>query len=178
MTTLDQRIARLEAESEIRQLIARYSFAIDDHDLSATLALFTTDAVLGTVDGALGAQGMDGLSDYFRMRFAATGPANHVTHDIAIDVLNADEACGRVSAHSELWRDGKMVVTAFRYADRYRREEGGWRFAERLVSYLYYVPVDAYPGVLANRHRVHTQHPPKIADYPEPFPELAEDSPS
>lgn len=169
MSTTDQRIARLEAESAIRQLISRYSFAIDDHDLEATLALFTPDAVLGTADGALGASGIDGLRDYFGTRFAATGPANHVTHDIAIDLIDEHEARGRVSAHSELWRDGQMAVTAFRYADRYRRIENGWRFAERRVSYLYYVPVAAYPGILGTRHRVHTQQPPKAADYPEPF---------
>lgn len=164
---LAARLDRIEAESAIRQLIARYSFAVDDHDLEAVLALFADDAVLGTADGALGASGAAGLRDYFRMRFAGTGIANHVTHDIAIDFAEDHSATGRISAHSELWRDGEMILTAFRYADTYRRTEGGWRFASRIVSYLYYVPAGRYAGILGQRARVHTQSPAKPGDYPE-----------
>ena len=47
MADLESRIARLEAESQIRQLVARYSFDIDDRRVDAVRALFADDAVLG-----------------------------------------------------------------------------------------------------------------------------------
>jgi uncharacterized protein (TIGR02246 family) len=164
--TLDQRLYRLEAESAIRQLIARYSFAIDDHDLEATLALFTADAVLGTINGQLGASGTDGLRDYFCKRFASTGPANHVTHDVDLRFADDEEARGRVSAHAELWRDGQMFVTAFRYDDIYRRTDHDWRIAQRLVSYFYYVRAPDYRDILASERRVHITVPAQQADLP------------
>jgi uncharacterized protein (TIGR02246 family) len=167
MTDLAARLDRIEAESAIRQLIARYGFAIDDHDLEAVLVLFADDAMLGTADGALGASGIASLRDYFRIRFASTGVANHVTHDVVIEFTGPDAATGRVSAHSELWRESEMIVTAFRYTDKYHRTERGWRFASRIVSYLYYVPADRYAGILGQSARVHTQSPAKPGDYPE-----------
>ena len=48
---------------------------------------------------------------------------------------------GTLSAHAELWRNEQTMVTALRYDDVYRREEGVWRFAERALSFLYYAPL-------------------------------------
>ncbi|OYZ35918.1 MAG: hypothetical protein B7Y31_10885, partial [Novosphingobium sp. 16-62-11] len=47
---LAARIARLEAESQVRQLIARYSFDIDDRRVDAVRDLFADDAVLRSAD--------------------------------------------------------------------------------------------------------------------------------
>ena len=56
---IEARIARLEAESEIRGLIARYGFTIDDRDLPAIAALFTDDARVASEDGVMEARGID-----------------------------------------------------------------------------------------------------------------------
>lgn len=167
---LEARIARLEAESQIRQLVARYSFDIDDRNVDAVRALFADDAVLRSHDGVMHAQGPDAIMAQFDRRFAVLGPGHHVMHDIQIDFVDEENATGRVAGHAELMRHGRMMVAAIRYDDRYRRTAKGWKFAERVIGFLYYVPVEAYPHILARPDRNHAYAEPKLADYPEQLP--------
>ena len=167
---LDARLARLEAESQIRQLVAHYSFDIDDRRIEAVRALFADDAVLRSHDGVMHAAGPDAIMAQFDGRFAVLGPGHHVMHDIQIDFVDEENATGRVAGHAELMRHGKMMVAAIRYDDRYRKTPAGWKFAERVIGFLYYVPVEAYPGILARPDRNHAYPEPKLADYPERLP--------
>lgn len=61
MEDLATRIARLEAESAIRQLVARYCFTIDDRDIDGIAALFTDDATVRSSDGTMDAIGLDAI---------------------------------------------------------------------------------------------------------------------
>ncbi|MEO7240703.1 MAG: nuclear transport factor 2 family protein [Sphingomicrobium sp.] len=168
---LAERIDRLEAESAIRALAARYCFAIDNHDLDAVAGLFTEDARVASSDGVMDATGRDAIIRQYEQRFAVLGPSNHVSHDHWIRFGDdPDRAEGLLSAHAELWRNGGMMVTALRYADRYRREAGEWRFEERILSFLYYVPVADYSAILGARDRMRAYEQPADADYPEKLP--------
>jgi hypothetical protein len=64
-----------------------------------------------------------------------------------------------------------MMVAALRYADRYRETPRGWKFAERVISFLYYVPVESYPGILGQADRNHAYAAPLPADFPENLPD-------
>lgn len=167
--TLEERIGRLEAESEIRQLIANYSFNIDDRQIENIRNLFTEDGVLKSRDGVMYAKGPDAIIKQYHGRFDVLGPGHHFMHDVRISFVEGStvEATGRVSGHAELVRKGKMMVAALRYADRYNKTEGGWKFAEREISFLYYVPVTEYPGILLNPARNRAYHEPAPADFPE-----------
>lgn len=172
MPTLENRIARLEAESQIRQLIARYCFTIDDRDIPAIRALFTPDAVLKSADGVMGATGIDDIMTQYDGRFDVLGPGHHFMHDVQIDFVGdgSQEATGRVIGHAELWRNNQMMVTAIRYSDRYRNTADGWKFAERTIGFLYYVPISEYPNILATPLRNHAYPEPMPADFPERLP--------
>lgn len=165
------RLARLEAESAIRALAARYCFAIDNHDLDAVAGLFTADARVWSRDGVMDATGRDAIIAQYEGRFRLLGPSNHVSHDhwIRFDDVPA-RAEGLLSAHAELWRDGEMMVTALRYDDVYALEDGAWRFAERALAFLYYIPVGDYPAILGQRDRMRAYAEPAAADYPERLP--------
>jgi ketosteroid isomerase-like protein len=167
---LEVRIDRLEAESAIRQLVARYCFAIDDRRLDDIAALFADDAVVCSADGVMQAQGVPAIMAQFAGRFAVLGPGAHYMHDISIDFADADHARGMVSGHAELERNGKMMVAALRYHDQYRRTEAGWRFARRQINFLYYVDVADYPGILRHRMRNRAYATPMPADFPETLP--------
>ncbi|MFN4135226.1 MAG: nuclear transport factor 2 family protein [Novosphingobium sp.] len=171
LADLETRIARLEAESQIRQLVARYSFDIDDRRIDQVRELFAPGAVLRSHDGVMHAEGVDAIMAQFDGRFAVLGPGHHVMHDIQIDFESDHAARGRVSGHAELWRNGRMMVAAIRYADRYCRTGRGWRFAERVIGFLYYVPVEAYPGILGRPDRNHAYASPMPADFPENLPD-------
>lgn len=169
MDDLEHRIARLEAESQIRQLVARYCFTIDDRDLPAVRALFTQDAILDSADGVMSASGIDAIMAQYEGRFAVLGPGHHFMHDIQLDFADGmpDQATGRVSGHAELWRKGRMMVTALRYDDAYRRTAQGWKFARRTIRFLYYVAVEDYPGILGTPLRNRAYDEPRPADFPE-----------
>jgi hypothetical protein len=166
---IQTRLDRLEAESQIRGLIARYCFTIDDRDMLGVATLFDEDARVASQDGVMEARGVEAIMAQFRGRFEVLGPGGHYMHDIAIDLsdIDRDEATGRVSGHAELWRRGRMMVAALRYRDRYRRTAAGWRFAERIISFLYYVPVEEYPNILARTDRNRAYDTPCAADFPE-----------
>lgn len=165
------RIDRLEAESAIRALAARYCFAIDNHDLAAVADLFTGEARVFSRDGMMDARGRDAVVRQYEQRFAVLGPSNHISHDHWIRFGDhPDRAEGLLSAHAELWRNETTMVTALRYDDVYRREDGAWRFAERALSFLYYVPLSDYPAILGQRDRMRAYDQPAGADYPERLP--------
>lgn len=162
------RLDRLEAESAIRALAARYCFAIDDHDLDAVAALFTADARVWSRDGVMDAVGRDAIIRLYEGRFAVLGPSNHVSHDHWIRFgENPNEAEGLLSAHAELYRNETPMVTALRYQDRYKRVDGEWLFAERELTFLYYVPLSDYPGILGQPDRMRAYGDRRPADYPE-----------
>lgn len=170
--TLEDRIARLEAESQIRQLIAHYSFDIDDRLIENIRELFAEDGVLKSRDGVMYAKGPDAIIEQYHGRFDVLGPGHHFMHDVQIDFPDGapTTATGRVSGHAELMRKGRMMVAALRYADRYRKTGAGWKFAEREIGFLYYVPVEDYPGILLRPDRNRAYDTPAPADFPETLP--------
>lgn len=168
---LAARLDRLESESAIRALSARYCFAIDNHDVAAVADLFTADARVYSRDGVMDATGRDAIIHQYEGRFAVLGPSNHVSHDHWIQFGDdQDRATGTLSAHAELWRNETTMVTALRYDDVYRREDGVWRFQERGLAFLYYVPLADYSSILGRRDRMRAYAEPAVADYPEKLP--------
>lgn len=172
MTSLENRIAKLEAEAQIRQLVARYCFYIDDREIDRIGTLFTEDATLRSADGVMNATGIDAIIEQYHGRFAALGPGHHFMHDVQIDFIGDDaaEATGRVSGHAELWRRGQMMVTALRYKDSYRNTSEGWKFADRTISFLYYVPIAHYSNILGTPNRNLAYDEARPADFPEALP--------
>jgi ketosteroid isomerase-like protein len=167
--TLEQRIARLEARYAIRELVARYCFTVDERDLDGIGECFTRDGIMRSLDGVMNARGRDAVLEQFHGRFAVLGPSNHFTHDHVIELDDADatRATGLLNTHAELLRNGEFLVASLRYYDRYRLEDGRWRFAERALSFFYYArPADlasAMRGELRNRAYAE----PVAADFPE-----------
>lgn len=172
LTALAARIDRLESRNAITELATRYAVACDEQDLEALTALFTEDAVMDSAAGRMRASGRAGIRDLFTRTFATRGPSCHWTHDVIIhlDAADPDLATGVVYSHAETTPDGVPSVAAFRYADRYRREQGVWRFARREIAYLYYVPATDYPTALGSPLRVAAGDARVAADYPETLP--------
>lgn len=164
---LEQRFARLEAESQIRQLVSRYCFTIDDRQTDEIAALFAPDATVRSADGVMNASGVKAIMAMYAERFTVLGPGAHYMHDVQIDFVGHDEAHGRVSGHAELERNGQMMVCSLRYRDVYRKIGERWLFQDREISFLYYVPVADYPGILLHRDRNRAYADPKPADFPE-----------
>lgn len=173
-TTIEERVARVEDRLAIRELISRYNMSIDDRDLKAVGSMFTGDAFFGSIDGAMGARTPQGIVDQFKERFSVLGATNHFTHDQVITFESPTRARGLVASHAEVWRKEKAMITALRYADVYEKADGVWRFAERRLSFMYYVNVEDYSTVLGVRDRNRAGDTPKPADWPEGTPTYVE----
>lgn len=176
MTTssLEARIRRLEDRTEIGELIARYGLVMDDRDMDGMPALFTADVTIRSGDGVMNVIGRDAAIAMFRERFKVLGPSNHFSHDrvLTFDDRDPDSAQGIVLSHAEMNRKGVAMLTAIRYHDHYRRDAGQWRFSQRILSMMYYVPtaqyLDAFGPGLAHRNRAYDD--PRPADWPESLP--------
>lgn len=172
--TLERRLRRLEDRVEIDELIARYCLVMDNRDVDAIGSLFTPDVHVWSADGVMHANGRQAAIDMFRGRFAVLGPSNHFTHDriLEFDESDDDRATGLVLSHAEMQRKGQPMLAAIRYQDVYQRDEGRWRFRERGLSFMYYVPtaeyLDAFGPGLDRRMRAY-EHA-VAADWPEKLP--------
>ena len=59
--SLEARLARVEDQLAIRDLTARYNFAMDNRDLASASLLFMPDGSFGSKDGAMRATGIDAI---------------------------------------------------------------------------------------------------------------------
>ena len=172
LSELETRIARLEARAEIGELVTRYAIACDEHDIPALGALFTADAVFDSPNGLMHARGRDAVIEMFCQVLSIRGPGYHWTHDhiIRFDRGSERAASGLLLSHAETTPDGRHSLAAMKYDDEYRHEDGAWRFARRVIRFLYYVPAAEYDGALARPDRVVAGDRRLAADYPEDLP--------
>jgi uncharacterized protein (TIGR02246 family) len=162
-----ERLQRLEDRFALMDLVADYCAAIDDRDLEKFLTLFTDDAVLRHRDRVMQLDGKPAIRDYYTKRFADYEFTFHYPHAHRIYFDNPENARGTLSAHAEMSENGRLIVAAIRYSDRYRREEGHWRFAERELAFWYYMPLADLPSGFADGLRKHYRGQRLSADLPE-----------
>ncbi len=141
-TDLETRITRLEDTNAIQALGILYGYVMDERDEDGIRRIFCADATLRSQDGVFAATGMDEIVTTYLGRFAALGPTNHYSHGhvVRFDDDDADVAYGLLASHAEVTRNGVGMVVALRYKDTYRRDGGQWKFQDRLMSYMYYLP--------------------------------------
>ena len=113
----------------IQQLYARFCNTLDDGEADAFAACFTSNATFGGVGTPV--QGHDALRQFAvglvskNMRHVATG--------IYIEG-DGDQAVGRAYLVAYRGsRPAKLLATG-RYRDKIRRDDGTWRFAERVFT--------------------------------------------
>ena len=130
-------LAVLIAKDEIRELGMLYSRGVDRKDAALLRSLYTSDATDthgDTFDG-----GAEPYVDFLESSFPYMPYSGHhiCNHLISVD---GDTGEGEVYAHAFHiipdgaggWLEDVMFV---RYLDHYRKEDGRWRFAKRVVTY-------------------------------------------
>jgi ketosteroid isomerase-like protein len=165
--TLEQRVKRIEDRFAIGDLVAEYCFGIDNRDLGRFVACFTADAVVRHQDGVMELRGRDAIHEYYARRFRDYGVTFHYPHVHTVEIESDTEATGVVSGHAEMGLSGEGWLAALRYTDRYRFEEGRWRFAERVIATWYYMRLADLPDGLGSHLRKHYRGELKEAELPE-----------
>jgi hypothetical protein len=139
MSIDQQALERLIAKDEIRELVLLYSRGCDRKDFELVRTLYTADAT-DSHDATF-----DGPADEYVDVLARSLPhapysGHHVcNHLISVDV---ERGSGEGEVYAAAWhiipdRKGGWIedFMCVRYVDRYRKEEGRWRFAKRVVTY-------------------------------------------
>jgi uncharacterized protein (TIGR02246 family) len=172
MTGLDPiaaQLGRLMDRAELQDLVNRYAMAVDDHDLAAVAGMYTEDACF--VRRGRTAAGRAEVLSSLEKSMRRYGPTIHTTHALVISWDDENNARGVATGHAELALHGELMLAAYRYRDRYRREARGWRFAQRELRFIYGGPAAARPAIFAGELRLRwPDEPATAADLPESLP--------
>ena len=135
------RLDRLESRDEIRQLISKYSLALDMRDIDAMVNLFPEDVAVG--GGKTGRSALKAwFSDTLRNQF--DGTSHHVGTTI-IEFVDPDHAVGIVYSKNEHETGPEWVIMQMMYYDHYERIAGRWYFRRRQPLYWYATDLNRPP---------------------------------
>jgi hypothetical protein len=131
-------LAVLEAKDQIRDLVHLYSRGVDRKDIALLRTLYASDA---TDDhGAHFSGSANDYLDFLARSLPYIHVSDHYVCNHLIDVQSAVEASGEVYAIAwHIIPDGQggtiEDIAGVRYIDRYRKEDGRWLFASRIVEF-------------------------------------------
>lgn len=137
MPDLEQRIATIEAKDEIRELTARYCHGVVDGDADAIVDLFCED---GAFQIRREIRGHDALREFYGRGIGGKTYKPFIQNHV-IELTSDTEATGRCSVEIRVVQDGEAYTGAGHYLDRYRKENGHWRFAHRHYNAYHFVPL-------------------------------------
>jgi hypothetical protein len=132
-------------ELEIRRLVEAYGVAVDDLDPDAIAELFVSGGRLLVYEAgsdelkySYSSTTFAELTDALRTAYKQTF---HLVGNVVVQV-DGDQAAGTVYCLAGHWRDSRRGPEVswypVRYADRFRRTDAGWRFAERRSTLLWH----------------------------------------
>ena len=126
---------------EIRQLLARYNYAIDLGDADGWAACFTPDGAFectGVPEGSpFGGRhaGASALRAYATLHYAtAKGHARHWNANLEIDGDGSTATMRCYLLALSTARPGSLAGSTGTYRDRLRKVDGRWLFVERHVA--------------------------------------------
>jgi ketosteroid isomerase-like protein len=135
-------LQELADKEEIRELIAIYAHRVTHGHAIADL--FTDDGVWTIrqlpADEVHTVEGKEELTARFGDRRDNADRPLPMLHNFVI-VIDGDEATGICSNELRATEEGQSIVASGYYEDRYRREDGLWRFARRDTTFLHWVPL-------------------------------------
>jgi uncharacterized protein (TIGR02246 family) len=134
----DEPIARVAAELEIRNVIARLAHLADHGDLEEYAGLFTEDGAWEYPGGPRRGRADILAGARERRREKVAGPesgARHVITTLAVHVESP--AAATADSYWQFWRETATSPTLFNmghYHDVLRCEGGAWRIARREIT--------------------------------------------
>jgi ketosteroid isomerase-like protein len=143
MATVEERLHRLEAIAEIKELTARYCLHVSRNEGQAVVDLFTYDGVLDGSSAGMGViSGRAALLEFYEESVTTAEESLPFIHNHIIEI-DGDRASGTCALEARFSRGGRSITTAGHYQDTYRLEGGRWLFAERKLFFHHVVPLSA-----------------------------------
>jgi uncharacterized protein (TIGR02246 family) len=132
-----QRIRALEDKDAIRELTARYCYAVARNDLEGIVKLFCEDGEFVMADRSF--HGRDGIRTGYGAGMPDPSPKPFIQNHVI--ELDGDRARGLCAVEIRAVQDGEAYTAAGHYQDEYRRVDGEWKFARRKFEVYHWVPL-------------------------------------
>ena len=131
-TTVEDRVAALETDRELRDVLARYIDALDSGDLDAIMRFIHDDCVIVGPRGTL--VGKDQIRRDYEFVLANSTARVHRATNVVVRVVADDEAW-IASRNSAILRrhDGTLIAVVAVVVDRLLKD-GEWRMQQRRVA--------------------------------------------
>ena len=141
MKTLEQQVQELADREELKELTAHYAHRVARGEGAKVAELFTDDGVFindlpDTVPTVV--RGREALNKFYgaiKRNTALPCIHNHLI------TLAGDEATGTCSIEVRITRNNQSMIGSGYYEDRFRRENGRWKFVERHCTFFHFVPL-------------------------------------
>lgn len=143
----------LTARDALRRLVTAYSRAVDRRDFKLLRSLYHDEAY--EEHGDMFAGGPDEYMDFVEKALSNYAATTHyvVNTSFEIDGDHAEGEVYKINYHRTHGPDAHEVITGSRSLDRYRRDDGEWRFLGRSITLDWStkraVDVDAYKDFAA-----------------------------
>jgi uncharacterized protein (TIGR02246 family) len=137
MSKKKQRIRALEDKDAIRELTARYCYAVARSDLEGIVGLFCEDGEFVMNDRAF--HGRDGIRSGYGAGMPQPSPKPFIQNHVI--ELDGDRAHGLCAVEIRAVQDGEAYTAAGHYEDEYRRVGSEWKFARRRFEVYHWVPL-------------------------------------
>ncbi|MGE0680381.1 MAG: nuclear transport factor 2 family protein [Candidatus Binatia bacterium] len=141
MKTLEQQVQELADREEIKELTARYAHGVARGEGVKVAELFTDDGVfINHIPDApqtvvRGREALDKFYGAIKRNTALPCIHNHLI------TVTGDEATGTCSIEVRITRNNQSMIGSGYYDDRFRRENGRWKFVERNCTFFHFVPL-------------------------------------
>ncbi|HTZ37340.1 MAG TPA: nuclear transport factor 2 family protein [Stellaceae bacterium] len=126
----------LDDKDAIREVLARYCFALDDGNFAEMAALFTADGTWQTAFGA--ATGRAAIAEFAAgLRAHRPSPTPRAIHHVTNIVIALDGDAATVRSNwttVENTPQGPMIGSGGAYNDEMAREHGRWLFRRRTID--------------------------------------------
>tara|TARA_B100000686_G_scaffold347424_1_gene436104 strand:+ start:1266 stop:1823 length:558 start_codon:yes stop_codon:yes gene_type:complete len=138
-------------EFAIRDLAIRYAVAVDDCDLPSVLNKFTKSGSFERAGQKV--EGQEELSSFFTGMMDRYILTRHLIHMHTVEVSRR-RVSGVVHGSAELVLDDTLYLSAFRWHDLYELEAGEWKFSNRQLKFIYYMPATELANEISAVKRV------------------------
>jgi ketosteroid isomerase-like protein len=132
-----QRIRALEDKDSIRELTARYCWAVSRNDLDGIVELFCEDGTFSMNDRSF--VGRDGIRKGYGAGMPDPSPKPFIQNHVI--ELDGDRATGKCAVEIRAVQNGEAYTAAGHYEDEYRRVDDEWKFASRRFEVYHWVPL-------------------------------------
>jgi uncharacterized protein (TIGR02246 family) len=159
----DTDLDALRSRLDIRDLVERYAFCVDEKDVDTLVGLYTEDGEFNRIQKTI--TGREGLREFYEGMVTRYHPTRHLPSLQVITRLGQDSAEATATGTAELGEDGELMRAAYKFRDTFARVDGEWRFKRRSLRYMYVTSYANLDQIFRSTDRIFWPHQDPMAGH-------------